>query len=88
MITKSELQSRLFAAEKRAEKLANDNRQLRAALESARSLIAEDRQTLFDCHRSPITGRVDDELGAEALATYDRHLSSIDAALQPAKNGD
>lgn len=64
-------------------------RRLRAAssaLESARAMIQEDRQTLFDCHRDPATGLVDDELGAEAIATYDRVLKSINEALQPPKN--
>lgn len=59
-----------------------------AALESARSCITEDRQTLFDCHKNPITGLVDDELGAEALATYDRHLKAINTALHPPKVRD
>lgn len=65
-------------------------RRLRAAshaLEYARTVIGDDRQALIDCHRNPATGLVDDELGAEALATYDRVLKAIDCALQPPKNG-
>ena len=63
-------------------------RRLRActsALEVARAHIREDRATLFDCHLDPVTCRVDDELGAEALATYDRVLKAIDEAIEPRK---
>lgn len=58
--------------------------ELMEALREARASIAEDRQSLYECHADPRTGRVSDELCSPALAEYDALLARIDAALEDA----
>lgn len=59
-------------------------RVLRKALEAARTCIATDRESLFDCHKSWGTGIVEDESGLRRLAEYDAVLALIDEALREA----
>jgi hypothetical protein len=51
------------------------------ALKAARESIAADRECLFSCHVSPVSGAVEDRAGLEGLAEYDAVLALIDAAL-------
>lgn len=48
---------------------------------AARTVIAEDREALFNCHQSPVTRTVDDDLGKAALANYDAVLRDIDEVI-------
>ena len=52
-----------------------------SALRIARDCIAEDCQSLFDCHRNPATGTIDDLLALDAFDRYVAVLSDIDAAI-------
>jgi len=55
---------------------------LLTALNLARSIIQEDRDTTFDCHKNPETETVEDELGKEDLQRCNAALVAIDAALE------
>lgn len=51
------------------------------AINSARSRISIDRQSLFDCHKNWETNTVTDEAGLQGLAEYDDALRLIDSAI-------
>lgn len=57
--------------------------ELLEAVNAAREIIAEDRQNLYDCHVSPVSGELDAH-GAAGVAEYDTVLATIDVALAKA----
>lgn len=57
--------------------------ELAMALHSARRVIKESRESLYECHLNHATGRVDD-CALDGLAEYDAALAAIDAALTKA----
>ena len=55
-----------------------------SVLRRTRSVIDEDREATWCCHVNTNTGKIDDQLGLNAIANYDEILRQIDQALEAA----
>ena len=53
-----------------------------SVLRRARAVIDEDRDATWCCHANTNTGKIDDQLGRNAIANYDEILRQIDEALE------
>lgn len=68
--------------------MMRDRDELLCAIRLARECIAEDRDSLYETHRNPVTDTVNDVFGLSAIADYDAVLDAIDAAISRAEAAD
>lgn len=86
-VTEQALRHQLAESTRKLEEASKDAERRMSALRVARDRVQIDRDSLFDCHRNPLTNTVDDDLGIQGLEEYDVVLNQIDQAIEQGKGG-